>query len=506
MAGYQAREGHASLYHKYKFMTGEHSDALLQCIIALLLTVVLLLMTTVVILTRRPISDAPAPKVPPPAEPIKTSFDDTMEVTPIAIRAAYGIPSDDRPKFKSRLVFRGDAVPRDVDMANPGGTEYFNIQTACSRNQASLAPPSAAAKAARDALDKALKQVADTAAVLAAALPPSPSDSPRATSMDTTEDDAIDEELAPQPKAAELTHIVEQETVHQTPTQHQQTATPEQTLPVSEGNASQQTPHAREGNASQQTAASVGGPLWEAFHSGMQANAAPPNQSAEEPPEEEQAEDHYACHGAFCKYCGSDRKTEPWSTTSKPCPLCRGYDCGNLVCPCWGRKLRRKFYAYRESPPAKAPPTAASSLPAKAPPTAASPQQEEPLPTRRHTTNPLFQPPPVPTKAPPPPNHTSMNSQYMDRYGVSMRIKAAHNRDNSGSTVEDMVRQWGWREFHQTHNGIAKTGKIHLRQDCATCFQTSRWWQFTNGEVRANYDKSICNPCLDYQQKVTPIN
>ena len=89
----------------------------------------------------------------------------------------------------------------------------------------------------------------------------------------------------------------------------------------------------------------------------------------------------------------------------------------------------------------------------------------------------------------------------------AQNVSGVHRRDpKTWTTVEDMVRLWGWREFHQTYHGITTTGKIHLRQNCATCVNTSRWWQFSNGEVRANYNKLICSPCLDYQQDIKPVN
>ena len=136
---------------------------------------------------------------------------------------------------------------------------------------------------------------------------------------------------------------------------------------------------------------------------------------------------------------------------------------------------------------------------------------------------PPYMPPPIATAPPAPPtprpptnaqplpgnetHHTSRNPGGMDRHAVSMKIKNAYRRDHTmWQTVEDMVRKWGWREFHQTYHGITTTGKIHLRQNCATCVNTSRWWQFSNGEVRANYNKLICSPCLDYSQDAKPVN
>ena len=46
---------------------------------------------------------------------------------------------------------------------------------------------------------------------------------------------------------------------------------------------------------------------------------------------------HYACQGLRCRHCGSYRNTEAWPIMAKPCPACFGQDCGNQICPCWGR-------------------------------------------------------------------------------------------------------------------------------------------------------------------------
>ena len=68
------------------------------------------------------------------------------------------------------------------------------------------------------------------------------------------------------------------------------------------------------------------------------------------------ARPHFACQGPKCRNCGRTRNTTPYDQinmmiTNITCPLCGGQDCGNTICPCFGRTTVVQYgNANRQSP------------------------------------------------------------------------------------------------------------------------------------------------------------
>lgn len=56
------------------------------------------------------------------------------------------------------------------------------------------------------------------------------------------------------------------------------------------------------------------------------------------------ARPRFACQGPVCRNCGRTRNTTPYNQsntmiTNITCPVCGGLDCGNAICPCFGRTI-----------------------------------------------------------------------------------------------------------------------------------------------------------------------